>query len=331
LPPVTAPFRPQGLPACCLRQIVPLPCPTRQTSRCSVCLGQASSISPIPVLSLRLKQADISIHCSFVTCSTAFRRTQIRRKVFPLFHNFVGLLLGGCRDSHSAVLRTRHGCHFTPSHWRPHARSPMCRTAPPCGRDCPNGRFSMPVPADFAALRLPIPGSQSARDLRTRCLPASFEPPDRADRRYALTATALRFSFCYPPRPRRPRFSRTTGSRAYSAVGPTATRHLLRRRREAAGFPFILRRGDTCVTPLLRRSPSLFFRFTQKETRLPFAPSPSRLLSQSPGRRSAAPSGRNCPDGRFCQTLSANVHITHVFLTLFPQLLKKIRSNLSFD
>jgi len=72
---------------------------------------------------------------------------------------YVPPLLSGGRDSHSAVLRTSHGCHFTPSPWRPHARSPGCRTASPCGRDCPTGRFSIrPASADFVLLRLPRPG-----------------------------------------------------------------------------------------------------------------------------------------------------------------------------
>ena len=136
-----------------------------------------------------------------------------------------------------------------------------------------------------------------------------------ADTRFAVTASALQPFFPLPA-PGAASLRSDAPDRGFNAVGVATARPRGRsallligapseppdssfvgdRRPRASFFP---RRGDTYVTPRLggRRDPSSAMLRTGHGSL--FAPSPSRPLTRTPGRRTASPCGRDRPVGRF--------------------------------
>jgi len=122
------------------------------------------------------------------------------------------------------IVRRVRAAHRPSGRWHPRPSAP--EGLPPCLRGRPDDRcaatgpplrhivlFPCPVPADFAALRLPVLGRCSW--LRDRINPRTLHSAasvwcsgPSADRRSALTALALRFSVLCPL-PERHRFART--------------------------------------------------------------------------------------------------------------------------
>ena len=207
-----------------------------------------------------------------------------------------------------------------------HAFLPPGRAGRPLRGDRPvppaRGTFPFPGPgrphyvrtAGPRALRpAPRPHKHADASLVRVNIILSFGPS--ADTRYAVTASALRPFFPLPA-PGATSLRLDAPDRGFNAVGVATARPRGRSARLLIGAPvklpdssfvgdrqprasFSPRRGDTCVTPLLggrRDSPSASLRTRHVSL---FAPSPSRPLTRTPGRRTAPPCGRDRPGGRF--------------------------------
>jgi len=102
----------------------------------------------------------------------------------------------------------------------------------------------------------------------------------------------------------------------------------VRRRQAAAGFSFFIQRGgDTCVTPILgaRRDSSSASLRTRHG--FPLTPSSWSPPARTPGRRTASPARRDCPDGHFSRF--APYHIASHPLFQQNASSKRIQSGLS--
>jgi hypothetical protein len=268
----------------------------RRSSGLSCCLqtehGPRSRGASRPVhfrqASRHLSSPSRPLHLSFVSESCILPAARHGHAAYPLgWRRIQGQ--GICEDGGSvAVAGVAPKRRSSPA---------LCTTAtrysPALPRGCNRPRGHAP--------RRPI-GRFAPAPVRPKGLPPCLRVAP--DDRFAATGTPLRLKVLSPcPVPADFASRGRTGSRAWYLVGGAPASLLSPPSSETGGRgrPFISSGRHLRDAPP-RRSPRLALRYAPDETRLPFAPSPSRPLTRTPGCRTASPSGRDRPVGRSGET-----------------------------